>query len=430
MLNQLLVFILYLTQNVIIVIYLNSVFDYKYSRKFTNIMLFISLNLLFLATTPIINLKVLKLSIIAIMQVLIFKFFSRNSWWETIKKNFILIFLVMTTEIMADSVYYFICKIYNTRLDVDNAALFDTLRVLLASSNTSLFMSVILIYTLNYQRILKPIKKKLIIILTLIPIMMFFIHFILYSYNISTFTKTTLIFIVISDFIFTALSLVIYGLMLKVEVYAKREHELEFLKQKEKMQLEYYKNMQNKEEEIRKINHDIKNNLQVIYSLNSEEDKSKLIKRIDNDLKKYELIKYSKNDIQNIILNMKVSEAKNKGIDIEISLKNSLDFLDDLDISNLFSNILDNAIESASKSNEKIIKFQIYKKMNYIIVKCSNTFDGLILVDSTNQIKTKKNDSHGFGLKIIDSIVKKYNGDKKITFDDNLFTISIMIPVS
>ena len=64
--NQLLIFIIALAQNITIIIYVNAVFDYKYNRKLTNIFLFIFLMLLFLVTTPIINIKPLKLFFIKI----------------------------------------------------------------------------------------------------------------------------------------------------------------------------------------------------------------------------------------------------------------------------------------------------------------------------------------------------------------------------
>ena len=83
----------------------------------------------------------------------------------------------------------------------------------------------------------------------------------------------------------------------------------------------------------------------------------------NDNLKKYELVRYSKNDILNIILNTKINIAKSKDIDVEISLKKNLDFIDDLDMSNLFSNILDNAIENSIKSKDKKIKLSVYKKL-------------------------------------------------------------------
>ena len=205
--------------------------------------------------------------------------------------------------------------------------------------------------------------------------------------------------------------------------------ENKFLKQKEELQLEYYKIMSKKEENIKKINHDIKNNLQVIYSLKNNIEKEKLINSIVTDLNKSELINYSSNDILNIIINTKVDEAKNKNINIEIELRDKLDFIEDLDISNLFSNILDNAIENSSKSSNKKISLKVNKKINYIILKCNNTYDGIIKKDNKNSIKTRKDNLyHGYGLKIINEIVTKYNGEIDFSYTDKEFNLNIIFP--
>lgn len=55
------------------------------------------------------------------------------------------------------------------------------------------------------------------------------------------------------------------------------------LKQKEQLQLEYYKLMKVEEEEIRKINHGIKNNLQMVYILNNEKKKEELVEKISDN---------------------------------------------------------------------------------------------------------------------------------------------------
>jgi len=419
MINEILLFATVIAQNITFIIYVNAVFDYKYNRKITNILLFIFLNLLYLITTLFINLKPLKLILCTTCQILVYKKISYNTWKDTTKKSLIFVLLGMISEFICGSIYYLISSLNNSRLDIYNAAELDTLRVLSSCFYLSFFMSIILIYILNYKKVLKKIKRKLMTILIVIPLVVTLIHYIVYSYNITSFTNLTLWFVCISTIIFASLSPIIYNLMLEVEKYSKEEHELKLLMQKETIQLNYYKMMQTKEEEIRKINHDIKNNLQVIYSLKNKDEKSKLIKKIDNNLKKYELIKYSENDIENIILNIKINEAKKKGIEIELSLKNNLNFIDDLDISNLFSNLLDNAIKKIASKN-KIIKLSIFKENNYVIIKCSNTID-------IEKRKVAKEKEQGYSLKIINDIAKKYQGEVKVKQDSKEYEVIVLL---
>lgn len=203
--------------------------------------------------------------------------------------------------------------------------------------------------------------------------------------------------------------------------------ENKFLKKKEMMQLEYYEIVRKKEEEIRKINHDIKNNLQVIYSLMNENEKKKLISKIDENLKKHELKKYSKNDILNIVLNTKVQEAERNGIKIELVVRHDLDFMDDLDVSNLFSNILSNAIKGTRDAKKKTIDLGIICKMGLIYVKCTNSLAKIKGQGVKNDL-VEKEEHHGYGLKIMDEIVKKYDGEMNIDKSDDFFEVVITIP--
>ncbi len=203
------------------------------------------------------------------------------------------------------------------------------------------------------------------------------------------------------------------------EEYYKQKAENEFLKDKSKIQLDYYKDMVKKEEEIKKINHDIKNNIQVMSSLKKAEEKESLMKKIAEKLKQNEIIKYSKIEILNVILNLKKNEAKEQDIEVFIEIRKSLDFMEEIDISNLFSNILDNAIENIS-SKDKRIDLVVYKKMNYTIVKCSNTID-------SRKKKVDKGEYHGYGLKIVSDIAQKYNGELKINQDKNKYEITILL---
>ena len=94
---ELLYFLIVLVQNMIITTYLDCVLDYKLNRKLSNVLIYLFLTVLFIATTPIINLKPLKLLIIIVVQIIGFKMFSNNTWKDVIKKTIILSFLSFLT---------------------------------------------------------------------------------------------------------------------------------------------------------------------------------------------------------------------------------------------------------------------------------------------------------------------------------------------
>lgn len=229
-----------------------------------------------------------------------------------------------------------------------------------------------------------------------------------------------------------AITLLLY-IVQKSSIHLKYDKSLEennFLKEKEKMQLTYYEMFRNREDEVRRINHDIKNNLQVMYSLDDEEKRKEMIDKINCNLDKHYLKKYTSQDILNVVLNIKVKEARNKKINIDVSVKRKLDFMEDIDVSNLITNILDNAIEATEKTDDRIINLVIRKKMNYVIIECENTFDGEIKINKKKQLITTKNGDHGYGTKIIKNVLDKYNGNLEYDINGNIFKLIAMIEIT
>ena len=228
-----------------------------------------------------------------------------------------------------------------------------------------------------------------------------------------------------------AIVLLIY-IVQKLSIHLKYDESVEennFLKEKEKMQLSYYEMMKSREDEVRKINHDIKNNLQVMYSLDDEGKRKEMIEKINTNLDKHYLKKYTSQDILNVVLNIKVNEARNKKINIDVSVKRKLDFMEDIDVSNLITNVLDNAIEAAEKTNDKSINLVIKKKMNYVIIECENSFNGEVKINKKKQLVTTKNGDHGYGTKIIKNVVDKYRGILEYEYENSIFKVIIMFEV-
>lgn len=224
--------------------------------------------------------------------------------------------------------------------------------------------------------------------------------------------------------------ILIFYFINKLKIYTKYDEyktENKFLKEKEQMQYEYYEMVSKREENVRKISHDIKNNLQVMLTLKDENERLTIANDINDSLNKYSLVKYSTQDILNVILNIKVKESKENNINLNIDVKTNLSFMESIDVSNLITNILDNAITAATNTKEKEINFSIRKKMNFIIIECSNTYTGEIKFNKKNELITSKKGNHGYGSKIIKGIIEKYNGEINYEVNDNKFFISIMI---
>ena len=227
------------------------------------------------------------------------------------------------------------------------------------------------------------------------------------------------------------------------------------LRKKEDTFFLYYNETKKKNDNLIRIKHDIKNELQIAYAMVNENRKisMKLLDELDNKLENVEIINFCKNPILNTILNIKKIETEKEDIVLSFDIDKSFDLnMEEIDICDLFSNILDNSIEAVKCANEKektcengkidkaeikenkindnFIKLSIAKKNDYNIIKCENTYNGKIKTDkdNSNKIITTKVDKnkHGYGMDIIKEIVSKYNGEFNIETNNNVFEIIII----
>ena len=205
------------------------------------------------------------------------------------------------------------------------------------------------------------------------------------------------------------------------------------LRKKENAFFLYYNETKQKNDKLIRIKHDIKNELQIAYAMMDKDKKvsTKILNELNDKLEDIKIINFSKNAILNTILTLKKMEIKNSGINLEIEIDKTVDFnMEEIDICDLFSNILDNSIEATKKCNcdDKFIKFCVAKKNDYIIIKCENTYDGFLKKNSYGNFITTKLDvkKHGYGINIIKNIVDKYNGEINFITKNNIFKIVII----
>ena len=109
-----------------------------------------------------------------------------------------------------------------------------------------------------------------------------------------------------------------------------------------------------------------------------------------------------------------------------------LDFMDVVDICNIFGNALENAIESVIRISDKekrLIHITVSQVNNFVMIRIENYYEGTLNTDG-GEFLTTKNDKkhHGYGIKSIKYTVDRYDGAVYINTDNNWFDIKIVIP--
>ena len=88
-------------------------------------------------------------------------------------------------------------------------------------------------------------------------------------------------------------------------------------------------------------------------------------------------------------------------------------------------------IQQCEEINEKYIELVVKRKHETTFIKCVNScvVQPKIIGGKFISIKKDTDRKHGYGMKSIDKIVNKYHGSHIEQFDENEFTISIILMI-
>ncbi len=234
---------------------------------------------------------------------------------------------------------------------------------------------------------------------------------------------------------FLAFNLYITYIIRKVANLYKYKYNMDFLIKQNEMQLAHYKDIDCKYQETRKIIHDMKKHLDVISELNelengkSAEYSQTLEKRLDSLFGEFQC----SNTILSIVINQKRSLAMDKGIAVNTVVDDlELSFIEDLDITGIFSNLWDNAIEASVDltDKERKIDFVMRRVDEYIIVNMENNCcNDLNVIKGSGAFLSTKENHMGVGLSVVKSLVEKYDGFFNIDCEKNKFIVEVTLPI-
>lgn len=231
--------------------------------------------------------------------------------------------------------------------------------------------------------------------------------------DLLTFLIGMLDFLVICFLIFK-----IYGYLIKdYQKMMEQDVLLETLNHEKRI----LKVIEEKTEEMNKLNHDLNNHKLTMLHLLKEKGKEAAAQYLDDLLPESSTYVYTKNGVLNYILNEKIDLAESLGIDVKCFIEGGIENeISDVDLSVLFGNLLDNAINAAKEAKKKFIDIKIKKDDYKMVISIINSYTNL---DFRNEkyYSTTKGKGHGYGLSNIKQIVEKYNGHDYIEHDDKVF---------
>ena len=135
---------------------------------------------------------------------------------------------------------------------------------------------------------------------------------------------------------------------------------------------------------------------------------------------------YTGNEVLDSILNIKGRRAKALNIRYFVKSNISADILiNDMDISTILGNAIDNAIEGAVDTEEASIVIYIETESEYVRFLIENTANEVNFVDGIIETTKKDKRNHGRGIHNIKTCVEKYKGTAKFDYDEGVFVLDI-----
>ena len=151
-------------------------------------------------------------------------------------------------------------------------------------------------------------------------------------------------------------------------------------------------------------------------------------------IKIYETQNKTGNKVLDTILTSKSMHCQRHGIELKFMGEGQLlNFMEDMDISALFGNMLDNAIESVVKIKDRqkrLISLHVIQDKQFIRIRTENYCEENVQFQDGIPITTKKDKRfHGYGMKSMKKIVEKYGGSVMAGKANNWFELKILIPM-
>lgn len=197
-----------------------------------------------------------------------------------------------------------------------------------------------------------------------------------------------------------------------------------------------YKNYQLSKENIDMVNqkyHDLKHQINLLKTQAYVGKSTSYLEKMEHEIRVYETQNKTGNQILDAVLTNKAMICQNKEIELKFIVDGeALSFMEDMDVSALFGNMLDNAIESAEKQQEKqkrLIWLYVTREKQFVRIRTENYCDEKIRFKNGMPVTTKKDRRlHGYGMKSIKSTVEKYHGSVVATQENNWFELKILLP--
>lgn len=419
----------YFVEAIVVYMYAKTIYEFKKNKFFTIFLVFIIYLVVMIIYKYLVNNDISNTIFTIVANISIVYFLFKSTLKSSIFHGVMLSIIFMISEFLSAYMIAFF-------LNVSSQAVIEE------HFEVGAIISRILYFTLTQIASKISFKEKPSkslgrwYLLSLLPISSVFVLLVIRMLSSDTnLNKFQSITSIISIAFLFLVNIIVYAIYEHAEKNSQKIIELEIVNQKNNIDLQYLSLLEKKNEQMQIMAHDYKNHILNIESISDSPDVKKYINDMLGEISEYSKAGKTKNKLLDVILSKYIDICKDKNINFEIDIisENLAKIKNGADISSIFNNLLDNAVEAAEKSKEKYIKIQIANSINsYHRITVLNSCDFEPYSKSEKLITTKSNkEIHGFGTKSIKRIVDKYSGELQWYYDKTKkeFKITILIPI-
>lgn len=412
---------------IIIFYFMNDMYQPKYSKKI-NIILYFTLSFVWfffnLFENPMLNFT----SFVIISFVVGFVLYRIQF------KEILQIIIFILTYAGCDIIVSALFSVFQGSLPMytNNPILF-LLNVIIAQTMMIVIYKFLIFYFKKQKNFY--MSKKQYIFLAVFPILnivVMYVIILLGTYEVDQSTKH--IVMVLMTITSAILNMAVIYLIENISKSKQLENDIRLIEQRMDMRYSYYQQLEMEYDKSQDLMHDIKNHIKVferLYQADQNSEGLEYTKKIYDLVDELGMKFNNDNKILNIIVNENIRICEIHHIEFIYSVENlDLSFIDEIDITAIFSNLLDNAVEACEKigSGTKRIELRVYQFNNMIIINIINSV-GNIPIQKDGKFVSAKKSHKAIGLSNVMTSVYKYNGDISFDVEQDKFSVSIIFPV-
>lgn len=350
--------VLYFSEGLIVYYYANSFFQHKYSTPRTIIGIMIPhavLLCIYYANNTILNFVAL-----FIAYCLIFFLLYKCSFFTALFNTIVLLCIMGASEwciIFLTSL--FLKKDFYAYQESAPLQMFD----ITLSKLAYYFICLVLVRIFSKKKI-NTQNKSSFWKLMIMPAASVFSLFVFRYISLETLLSSTANILCSITSLFLLLSnIVVFFIYENSICNASELYELKATQQKQEIEKQYLDILEQNNKDQKIFTHDIKNHLEQISNMTDDADIKGYISKLYKTVNQYSNIAISGNKALDIIISKYNTLCENKSIAISFSVKTAnLSDIDNTDLSTMLNNALDNAVQSAERSECKNISVDIYTK--------------------------------------------------------------------